>query len=100
MEDLQELNLTANSVCFGWKQPYMCYNGMDSFEYHVSVGAIELHEASNVTVNKTSYCFPIGPCGSYMVNVTPSVQLYNGTVKSLLVNGPGGKLLEHEKSLI
>ena len=94
MEDLEEMNLTANYVCIGWKQPYMCYNGMDNFQYHVSVEAIELHEASIVTVSETSYCFPIDSCGSYMVTVTPSVQSYNGTVKSLAVNGLGGKFLE------
>ena len=98
MEGLEELNLKANSVCIGWKKPYMCYNGMDSFQYHVSMEAIDLHEVSTATISETSYCFPSDPCGSYMVTVTPSVQLYNGTMKSFLVNGLGGKFLEQRKS--
>ena len=91
MEDLEKFNLTADSVCIEWKQPYMCYKEMNSFLYHVSVEAIDLNEASTIMISKTSYCFPIDPCGSYMVTVIPSVESYNGTMKSLLVNGLGGK---------
>ena len=86
MKDLKEFNLTLNSVCIQWQQPYMCYNGMDSFLYHVSVEAIDLHEAIAVTIGETSYCFPIDSCASYMVTVTPSVESYNGTMQSLIVN--------------
>ena len=92
VEDLEQFNLTADSVCIQWQQPYMCYNGKDSFEYHVSVEAVDIHELISVTFRQMGYCFPIDPCGSYMymVTVTPSVQLYNGTMESLLVNDVGG----------
>ena len=89
MENLEKSK--TYSVCVQWQQPYMCYNGLDSFRYHVSVEAIDVHEASTVTINETSHCFPIDPCGSYMVTVTPSVESYNGTMTSLLVNGLGGQ---------
>ena len=95
MDDLEEFNLTLSSVCIQWQQPYMCYNGMDSFQYYLSMEAIDLHEASTVTISEMSYCFPIDPCGSYMVTVTPSVESYNGTLKSLMVNGLGCKLSEN-----
>ena len=98
MEDLEELTLMANSACIGWKQPYLCYNGLDGFQYHVFVEAIDLHEANTVTISETSYCFPIDPCRSYTVTGTPSVQSYNGTMRYLLVNGLGGKFLECGKS--
>ena len=91
MENLEQFDLATNSVCVHWKQPYMCYNGMDSFEYLVSVEAIDPNATSTATVNETSNCFPIDPCGSYEVTVTPSVDSYNGTIKTLPVNGLGGK---------
>ena len=91
MEDLEQFNLTLNSVCIQWKQPYMCYNGMNRFLYHVTMEAIDLNEANTIMISEMDYCFPIDLCGSYMVTVTPSVESYSGTMKSLLVNGVGGK---------
>ena len=91
VEGLKEFNLTTGSVCVQWQQPYMCYNGLDSFLYHVFVEAIDLHETSTVTISGTSHCFPIDPCGRFMVTVMPSVEAYNGTMKSLLVNGLDGE---------
>ena len=93
MEDLGVFNLTADSVCIRWQQPYMCFNEMDGFEYHVSVEAIDVqvHESINMTISGRSYCFSIEPCGSYMVNVIPSVESYAGMMKSLPVNALSGK---------
>ena len=90
VEDIQESNLTTNPVCIQWQQPYMCYNGMNSFLYHVSVEGINLNGTSAVTTNETEYCFSIDPCASYLVTVIPVVQLCNGTTNSVTVNGLGG----------
>ena len=71
MENLEESNLTTGSVCVQWQQPYMCYNGLDSFQYHVSVEAIDVYETNTVTIGETntvtigetSHCFPLIPVG-------------------------------------
>ena len=91
MEDLEVFNLTADSVCIRWQQPYTCFNEMDGFEYYVSVEAMDVHESSTMKISDRSYCYSINYCESYMVNVTPSVESYTGIMKSLPVNGLSGK---------
>ena len=94
VQHLEEFNLTLNSACIWWQKPYICHSGTDSFLYHVTVEGITLNNtlSSAITTDEMHHCFHIDPCGSYTVNVTPSVESYNGTMTSIPVRGLHGKL--------